>query len=222
MSSFPREDARREEIGELSSGLVGKVFGLLAFALAFAAVGGWVGYGLDRAWILPIFLGEIALIFAVNRLREAEPWNLILLYAFSFASGVTVGPVLNAYVSAGASDVVIQAAVITGGMTAGLSIFALTTRWNLLSLAPFMLIALIGLIVASIANIWIGGSMLYGIVSWAGALIFSVLLVIDVQRAKYLPDTMGNAVVIALGVYLDVVNLFMFMMRILGGGGSRN
>ena len=83
-----------------------------------------------------------------------------------------------------------------------------------------MLIALIGLIVASIANIWIGGSLLYGIVSWAGALIFSVLLVIDVQRAKYMSDTMGNAVIIALGVYLDVVNLFMFIMRILGG--SRN
>ena len=222
MSSFPREETRRQEVGELSSGLVGKVFGLLAFSLAFAAVGGWVGYGIDRAWILPIFLVELGLIFAVNALRESEPWNLVLLYAFSFASGVTVGPVLNAYVSAGAGDVVIQAAVVTGAMTAGLSIFALTTRWNLLSLAPFMFVAVIGLLVAMIANIWIGGSMLYGIVSWAGALIFSVLLVIDVQRAKYLPDTMGNAVIIALGVYLDVVNLFLFIMRILGGGVSRN
>ena len=220
MSSFPQEQVGREQAGALSSGLVGKVFGLLAFSLAFAAVGGWVGYGIDRAWILPIFLVEIGLIFAVNALREREPWNLILLYAFSFASGVTVGPVLHSYVSAGAGEVVIQAAVITGGMTAALSIFALTTRWNLLSLAPFMLIALIGLIVASIANIWIGGSLLYGIVSWAGALIFSVLLVIDVQRAKYMSDTMGNAVIIALGVYLDVVNLFMFIMRLLGG--SRN
>ncbi|MGH2628467.1 MAG: Bax inhibitor-1 family protein, partial [Anaerolineales bacterium] len=85
-----------------------------------------------------------------------------------------------------------------------------------LSLAPFMLVALIGLIVASIVNIWIGGSTLYAIVSWAGGIIFSVLLVIDVQRAKHMPDTMGNAVVIALGVYLDVVNLFLFVLRILG------
>lgn len=216
MSTFPSERELPAEAPRISSGLVGKVFALLAFSLAFAVVGGWVGYGLDPVWILPIFLVQIGLIFAVNAFREREPWNLVLLYAFAFMSGLTIGPIVAEYVSEGLGDIVIQAAVVTGVMVAVLSIFALTTKWNLLSLAPFVLIALIGLIVASIVNIWVGGSTLYAIVSWAGAIIFSILLVIDVQRAKFLPDTMGNAVVIALGVYLDVVNLFLFVLRILG------
>ena len=216
MSSFPQDRAEPREVGGLSSGLVGKVFALLAFSLAFAVVGGWVGYGLNPGWILPIFLVQFALIFAVNAFREREPWNLILLYTFAFMSGLTIGPIIAEYVSEGMGDIVIQAAVVTGVMVGALSLFALTTKWNLLSLAPFVLVALIGLIVASIVNIWIGGETLYAIVSWAGALIFSVLLVIDVQRAKYAPDTLGNAVVIALGVYLDVVNLFLFVLRILG------
>jgi modulator of FtsH protease len=216
MSTFPSEQAQPTEAGRISGGLVGKVFALLAFSLAFAAVGGWVGYGLEPGWILPIFLVQFGLIFAVQAFREREPWNLILLYGFAFMSGLTIGPIIAEYVSAGLGDIVIQAVVVTGAMVAVLSLFALTTKWNLLSLAPFVLIALIGLIVASIVNIWVGGSTLYAIVSWAGALIFSVLLVIDVQRAKFLPDTLGNAVVIALGVYLDVVNLFLFVLRILG------
>ena len=55
----------------------------------------------------------------------------------------------------------------------------------------------------------------------SGALIFSALLVVDVNRAKYAPDTMGNAVVLTLGIYLDIVNLFLFILRILGGGVRR-
>ncbi len=61
------------------------------------------------------------------------------------------------------------------------------------------------------------------VTGWIGAAVFSLMLVFDVQRAKYAEDTIGNAVVITLGVYLDIINLFMWILRILSflQGGSR-
>ncbi len=56
------------------------------------------------------------------------------------------------------------------------------------------------------------------VIGWAGALLFSILLVVDVNRTKYAADTMGNAVVITLGIYLDIINLFLSVLRILQGG----
>ena len=81
----------------------------------------------------------------------------------------------------------------------------------------YVFLGLLGLIVASVANIWVGGSLLYALLSWGGALLFSVLLVFDVNRTRRTEDTMGNAVVITLGIYLDIVNLFLFVLRILSG-----
>ncbi len=219
MSQFPSERATPIAVeGRLAVGLLGKVFGLLAFSLAFAAVGGFAGYRLDPAWILPLFIVELGLIFAVQGLREREGINIVLLYAFAFVSGMTLGPIIARYTNAGFGGVVIQAAAVTGVMTAGLSGFALVVKQDLSGLRPILFVALLGLLAAMIANIFVGGSVMYGAISWFGAVLFSALLVFDVNRAKHAQDTMGNAVVITLGIYLDIVNLFMFVLRIMTGG----
>jgi FtsH-binding integral membrane protein len=218
MSYFPSEQTQAREAGRLSAGLLGKVFGLLAFSLVFAAVGGVVGVQLGRSWFLPFVIAEFALIFAIQALRDREGLNFALLYAFAFASGATIGPIIERYIAAGMASAVLQAGVVTAVMTAGLGSYALVTRRDLSRLQPFLFAGLLGLVVAMIVNIFVGGSVMYGVLSWAGALLFSGMLVFDVNRAKYLPDTMGNAVVVTLGIYLDVVNLFLFILRILGGG----
>ncbi len=218
MSYFPSEQARIGERERLASGLLGKVFGLLAFAMAFCAVGGYVGAQLSTAWFLPIMVGYFALFFATSALREREGINLILLYAFAFFTGLLVGPIIGSYVSDGAGGVVLQAAAITGVMTAGLSAFALTTRRDLSGLAPYLFVALLGLIVTMIVNIFVGGTLVSTAIGWVGALVFSGLLLVHVQRAKYAADTMGNAVILTLGIFLDVVNLFLMILRILQGG----
>jgi FtsH-binding integral membrane protein len=203
--------------GELSSGLIAKVFGLLAFSLGAAAVGGLVGYRLPPGLFLPLMIAEFALIFAVQAVRDREGWNIALLYTFTFVSGVTLGPIVAAYVGAGLGGVVLQAAGVTGAMTVGLSAYALTTKRDLSGLQPFLFVGLIGLLIASVLNIWVGGSALYALLSWGGALLFSTLLVFQVNRIRSTPDTMGNAVVITMGIYLDIVNLFLFMLRIMSG-----
>ena len=221
-SDYSSQAGSRERFGtvdrELSSGLLSKVFGLLAFSLVFATVGGAVGSQLDRGYMLPLIILEFVLIFAVQAMREREPWNLVLLYGFTFVSGLTIGPIIGAYFAAGAGTTVLEAAGITGAMTVGLSAYALTTKRNLVALRPFLFIALLGLLVAMIANIFVGGTVLSTAISWLGALLFSVLLVFDVNRTRYAADTMGSAVVITLSVYLDIVNLFLFILRILQGG----
>ena len=218
MSYFPSEQTRPVAGGKLATGLLGKIFGLLAFSLAFATVGGYVGAQISTAYMLPLFIAEFALIFVVQAVREKEGLNLVALYAFAFVSGMTIGPIVAAYTNAGLGGAVLEAVAVTGVMTVGLSSYALVTKRDLAGLRPYLFVALLGLLVAMIANIWIGGSMMYGLISWGGALLFSGLLVVDVNRAKYMPDTMGNAVVLTLGIYLDIVNLFLFILRILGGG----
>ncbi len=221
MSSMPPERVQRAPFGtttgELASGLLAKVFGLLAFSFAASAVGGLVGYRLSPSWFLPLILVEFGLIFAVQRMREREGWNVALLYTFTFVSGMTLGPIIAAYTSAGLGLVVLQAAGVTAAMTVGLSFYALGTKRDLSGLQTYVFLGLLGLIVASVANIWVGGPALYALLSWGGALLFSVLLVFDVNRTRRAEDTLGNAVVITLGIYLDIVNLFLFILRILSG-----
>ena len=218
MSYFPSEQARAGAQERIASGLLGKVFGLLAFSLAFTTAGGYVGAQISSSWFFPIMIAYFGLFFAVQKLREREGLNVVLLYAFAFSSGLLVGPVIGSYVSAGAGAVVLEAVAITGVMTAGLSAFALTTKRDLSGLAPYLFMAVLGIFVMMIVNIFVGGSALSVIIGWAGAFIFSGLLIVNVQRAKYAPDTMGNAVILTLGIYLNIVNLFLMIMRILQGG----
>ncbi len=224
MARFPTESTTPQrarfgtQTGELTGTLIGKVFGLLAFCLAFAAVGGAVGYRLDSRWIIPLFLVQLGLTFAVQAVREKDGINIAVLYACTFVSGMFLGPIIASYVNAGFGTAVLQAAAITGVMTVGLSAYALTTKRDFSGIRPFLFIALLGLLAASLVNIFVGGTVMYTIISWGGAMLFSVLLVADVNRTRYMADTMGNAVVITLGIYLDIINLFLFVLRIIQGG----
>lgn len=223
-----RSDARPEPFSpaqvQARGGLLGKVMGLLAFTFVFAIVGGIVGAGLPPVLILPLFLVEIGLIFGVQWARNRQGLNLILLYAFAFVSGMTFGLPIAYYVGAGLGSIVLQAAAITGVMTVGLSLYALTTKRDFSGIGVYLFIGLLGLIVASIVGIFFGGTLLQAVLGFGGAILFSFYLIYDVQKTRTWENTMGNAVVIALGVYLDIVNLFFSILRLLGatsGGGRR-
>jgi FtsH-binding integral membrane protein len=218
MSSFPTGNVRIESQERVASGLLAKVFGLLAFTMAFAAAGGVVGSRLPSSAILPMFFVQLGLIIAVQRFREKEGVNFILLYAFAFASGLMLGPILAAYVSDGLGTAVLQAAGVTGVTTAAMGAFALTTKRDLSGLAPYLFVGVIALLAAMILNIFVGGATAYMAISWVGAMLFCGFLAYDIQKVRYAPDTMGSAVMIALSIYLDVVNLFMFVLRIITGG----
>jgi len=115
----------------------------------------------------------------------------------------------------------------TAGAFAGLSLFGYTTKKDLSAFGTFLIMGVVGLIVASLLNFWLQSPGLYWAISFLGVLIFSGLTAWDTQRLKeqYVhvrgTEWAGKVVILgALNLYLDFINLFMFLLRFMGS--SRN
>jgi FtsH-binding integral membrane protein len=115
----------------------------------------------------------------------------------------------------------------TSGAFAGLSLFGYTTKKDLSAFGSFLIMGVVGLLVASLLNIWLQSPGLYWAISFLGVLIFAGLTAYDTQRLKeqYMhvrgTDWAGKAIVMgALNLYLDFINMFLFLLRFMGA--SRN
>lgn len=203
------------------SGLLGKVAGLLAFSMAFTAVGALVGL---RAPMLgmPAIIGVLILSFVVSLARNVSGLNLILLYTLTTLMGVGLGGIIEVYLQAGAGAIVIQAGGTTALLTLGLSAYALTTKRDFSGLGSKLFLALIGLIAASVVGIFVQATILQMAIGLGGAILFSLYLIYQIQQARYVEDTLGNAIIVAVGIYLSIINLFLSLLRIFSGVGGRN
>ena len=170
-------------------------------------------------WIL--ILGQLGLVIylsaRVNKIAPATAAILFLLY--SAMVGVTTSPIFLVYTGAS----IVSAFVIAGGMFGTMAVFGSLTKRSLAGVGQFMFMGLIGLIIASIVNIFWFNDMLNFVICVVGVLVFTGLTAWDAQRMKQmavaLPDgRVGTyAVVGALTLYLDFINLFFFILRLLGG-----
>ena len=105
-----------------------------------------------------------------------------------------------------------------------MSAFGLITKKDLTGVGNFMFMGLIGIILASVVNIFLGSSILYTTISLLGVLIFAGLTAYDTQKIKemYLSAAEGKevatktSIIAALSLYLDFINLFLFLLRLLG------
>jgi hypothetical protein len=171
-----------------------------------------------------IFIGQIAIAFglslAIRRLSSTAA--LLLFFVYAASMGVTVGVILRSYelgsvLAAGAS-----AAAVFGGA----AIYGAVTKRNLSTIGAYAFMALVGLLVAMIVNIFVGWETLSFLISVAGVLIFTALTAWDVQRiqrgdvAAYTESLEKGAVMGAFILYLDFINLFFFMLRLMGGSRS--
>ena len=109
---------------------------------------------------------------------------------------------------------------ITAGTFASVSIYGYTTRTNLASMQSFMFMGLIGILIASLVNMFLKSPMLYWIISYFGVALFMGLTAYDTQKLKMLQERGGaseqHAVLGALMLYLDFINMFIFLLRIFG------
>ena len=113
---------------------------------------------------------------------------------------------------------------ITAGMFVAMSIYGYTTKQDLSSWGNLLFMALFGIILASVVNIFLQSSGLYWLISYIGVLVFVGLTAYDTQKIKQLAaqviveSEVGRKVAIlgALTLYLDLINMFIFMLRILG------
>jgi FtsH-binding integral membrane protein len=202
------------------SSLSAKVMSFTFFSILAAMAGTFVGAQMNLSfgggtWLL-FFIAEIALIFACNAFRDKMPINFILLYSFAAVTGLSISPLISILFQAGYSDIVYQALGITAGITIALSLYAWTTKRDFSGFAPYLFAGVIGLILVGLLNALLFHSpILHMVYLYAGVVIFSFYMIFDVQRIKKYQDTVGNAVMLALNLYLNIFNLFLFILQIL-------
>jgi modulator of FtsH protease len=203
------------------SAVLGKVMGLLAFAFLFTAGGAVIGPALGPGAFLLSIVGGFGTVIALQFLREKSPLNLGLLYAFATFEGMALGLILEAYIARGLGDVVLNAAATTAAVTLAAGAYGYTTKRDLTGLGGILFIGLIGVIVASLVGIFIQLPLLYIVISAVSALLFTGFLVFDLNRVAHSRGaTEGQAILLAVSVYLDIFNLFLALLRLFGIGGS--
>ena len=175
-------------------------------------------------WTLLLIIGQLALVFviagAISRISATVALGLFFVYAASV--GLTIGLIVSYYTTASVATAFLSASAMFGGA----AIYGAVTKRSLAGLGGILFMGLIGLIAASLLNIFLGSNQLSFIISIVGIVIFAALTAYDVQRIQNGDIAAGvgsmekAAVIGALHLYLDFINLFLFFLRLTGG--SRN
>jgi FtsH-binding integral membrane protein len=170
-------------------------------------------------WVL--MLGPLALVFilsfGINRLSAPAAQALFFIYAASL--GLSLSTIFLAFTETSITRVFFVSAAAFGG----LSLWGYTTQRDLTGFGSFLMMGLIGIIIASLINIFLKSSGLDWIISVIGVLVFAGLTAWDTQKIKEMYDPMDDgsiagrkAVMGALSLYLDFINLFLMLLRLVG------
>lgn len=177
----------------------------------------------NRLLFWGLVIGEFALVMAIygaiGRLSATAATLLFVLY--SIVNGATLSVIFLAYTMTSIARVFF----ITAGTFAVMAFIGYTTKTDLTSFGKMLMMGLIGIILATVVNIFIGSSMLNMIVSYVGVVVFVGLTAYDSQKIKnllYQVDNMSEeaqklALLGSLTLYLDFINLFLMLLRIFGG-----
>ena len=176
-------------------------------------------YGSPLQWL--IMLAPLGMVFwlsaKVSSMKPTSARNLF--YIFAAVMGVSLSSILLVYTG----ESVIRVFFITAASFSALSIYGYTTKKNLSGFGSFLMMGLVGLIIASIVNIFIVSSFMQFIISVVGVLIFAGLTAYDTQRIKLMymaSDSSGVAlkksVMGALSLYLNFLNMFLMLLSLFG------
>ena len=197
--------------------------GFFAYAMKWtvfnvAGVGELV-YGSPLKWL--VMLAPLGLVFwlsaRINAMSAAKARNLFYVYAALM--GISLASVLLMFSTAS----VARAFFITAGAFAGLSLYGYTTKRSLSAMGSFMIIGLFGLIIAMIVNIFVASTTMDLVISVLGVLIFAGLTAWDTQKIKLMymagdseSERTKKSIYGALTLYLDFINMFMFILHLFG------
>ena len=173
--------------------------------------------------MIVLLLVQIGVVFFLSaRINKMAPTTATILFlAYSALSGVTLTPIFYAYTlnSIGTTF------FVTAGTFATMALYGATTKRDLTGMGSMLMMALVGLVIASVVNIFLGSGLMSLVISAAGVLIFVGLTAYDVQSLTRMAqnvstedDTHRFAIIGALKLYLDFINLFLFLLRFLGTG----
>lgn len=224
-SSFAAADIRDERVSSFLSRVYGWMFlglALTAGTALFIASSPAITEALfsNRLGLLLVLFAQLGVVFylsaRVGSLAPATAAGLFLLYAGMV--GITSSIILLVYTGAS----VVSTFIVTAGMFGATALFGTFTKRSLAGIGQFMFMGLIGLILAMVVGIFWHNDALQFVISVVGVLVFTGLTAWDSQRLKQmavaLPDGRvgAYAVVGALSLYLDFINLFFFLLRFTG------
>ena len=208
----------RSVAAEDTRAVFGQVMGLVALTVGCTALGAYIGRNLTGGAGLLLFIGALACVFGLNiaSSRGREQLAIALLFGLGLLLGLAVGGVLNQYAKADPAALW-QAAGATAGFVAACGAFGYATRRDLSSWARVLFWALLALIVFGVIGIFVAIPQANLIYAVAGLVIFGGFTIFDFNRLRR--SSMQSAVPIAAGIFLDIFNIFLFMLRIFGGSG---
>lgn len=174
----------------------------------------------NKLLIYGLLIGELALVFtisgAINRLSATMA--TLLFIAYSALNGVTLSIIFLVYTA----DSIASTFVVTAAMFGTMSVYGYMTRRDLTSWGSFLFMGLIGIVIASVVNIFVGSSTVSWIVSALGVIVFTGLTAYDTWKIKSMAaggaEGRKPAILGALTLYLDFINLFLMLLRL---GGDR-
>ena len=220
------EEVKATALAEAQKTYMVKVYGWMVGGLmATGLAGGFVASDasmiqsmLDYFWFF--IIAEFALVFALSAFihKMSVPVAMLSFIGYSVLNGITLSAVLLAYDEAA----VMNAFLTTSGTFAAMSVYGMVTKKDLSSWGSFLLM---GIIIASIVNIFLASSALSFAISLIGVFVFIGLTAYDTQKIKESAElelqgsdmAMKGAILGALTLYLDFINLFLFILRLFGG-----
>ena len=218
-----------DELAARITAFLGKVYGWMFLGLLVTATTAFVVLSstavlefivANRGVLWLVFIGQLGLVIflsaRVNKMAPTTAGALFILY--SATVGITMSLVFLAYTG----QSLFSTFMVTAGTFGALALFGTFTKRSLAGVGQFMFMGLIGLILAMVVNLFVLSSVVDFVVSVVGVIVFTGLTAWDAQRLKQmavsLPDgRVGSyAVVGALHLYLDFINLFLFILRFTG------
>jgi uncharacterized protein len=226
------DSVSQTESSDIAKNFLAQVFSWMTIGLLLTAFVAWysassgmyqqlVGSGGLMSWV--IILAPFAFIIAMNvGLQKYSATTLTMLFlAFSATMGISLGSVFLMYPIGS----ITQVFVITAGTFGVMAFAGYTTSMDLSKFGSLLFMALIGIIIASIVNWFMQSGMMDFIISLVGVLVFTGLVAYDTQRMKRIgagieygsAGATKLAILGAVSLYLNFINLFLFLLRLLGG-----
>lgn len=217
------------EVQSIATGAMKRVYlkmtlGLVVTALVamwcFSSPAFWQFLSMNSWAIWGLFIGELILVFAISAgiNKMSTPMGSLLFYLFAAINGAALSPIFIVYTQTS----IAKTFFITAGTFGAMSVYGYFTNKDLTRWGSILFMALIGLIIVSVVNIFLKSSGLEWIISAAGVLIFVGLTAWDTQKIKQMAEftpasEVGRLATIgALNLYLDFINLFLYLLRFFG------
>ena len=221
----------KEQVQVVQAAFMSKVYTWMSGGLAITGlIAMWVAsneslvYNIvsNRLLFFGLILGEIFLVgYLISVINKISAQTAgVIFTGYAALNGVTLSVVFLAYTSASIASTFF----VTAGTFAIMSIYGYYTKKDLTSWGNLLFMALVGFIIASVVNIFMQSEMLYWLVTYAGVFIFVGLTAYDTQKIKRMStsteigseEESKGAIIGALTLYLDFINLFLLLLRVMG------